>query len=172
MAGTYRVREQGREVEVEVLADDGRHAQVRVGERTFALQTRALPSGAIAVLTGAGRRRIFRTWRDASGLHLSEGACGHTYDVVDERTLWLSGGPGGQTLDGGRVVASMPGRVVGIPVSLGDEVTEGAVVAVLEAMKMENDVRAPISGCVVEIAVEAGVAVETGQLLLRIETPD
>ena len=63
----------------------------------------------------------------------------------------------------------MPGRVVKLTASVGDTMQAGDIVAVLEAMKMENDVKTPVDGVVVEVAVEAGEAVETGQLLMRLE---
>ena len=47
--------------------------------------------------------------------------------------------------------------------------TDGGVVAVLEAMKMENDVKAPGGGRVVAVAVQEGAAVEAGALLVQLE---
>ncbi|MSP90432.1 MAG: biotin/lipoyl-binding protein [Myxococcales bacterium] len=69
----------------------------------------------------------------------------------------------------GRILASMPGRVVRVPVQVGDVVPPNGVVAVLEAMKMENDVRSPAGGRVVQVAVQEGVAVEAGALLVQLE---
>jgi pyruvate carboxylase subunit B len=63
----------------------------------------------------------------------------------------------------------MPGRVVRVPVAVGDVVAPGTVVAVLEAMKMENDVKSPGGGKVVAIAVSEGAAVEAGALLVQLE---
>ena len=68
-----------------------------------------------------------------------------------------------------RIVAPMPGRVVRILVAAGDEVELRQPVIVVEAMKMENELRAPKAGRVKEVAVEAGASVESGRLLLVIE---
>lgn len=68
-----------------------------------------------------------------------------------------------------RIVAPMPGRVVRVLVSAGDEVELRQPVIVVEAMKMENELRAPKAGRVKEVAVEAGASVESGRLLLVIE---
>ncbi|MBF6568182.1 MAG: hypothetical protein IVW54_04810 [Candidatus Binataceae bacterium] len=65
--------------------------------------------------------------------------------------------------------AMMPGRVVSVLVSLGDEVATGAGVLVIEAMKMENELKAPKSGKVIEIRVVPGQTVEKGELLVIIE---
>ena len=65
--------------------------------------------------------------------------------------------------------ATLPGLVVRINVAEGDEVEEGAALLTLEAMKMQNEVRAPRAGRVAAIGVSAGQPVATGVLLLRIE---
>jgi biotin carboxyl carrier protein len=58
---------------------------------------------------------------------------------------------------------------VAVAVAVGDEVEQGASLLTIEAMKMQNEVRAPRPGRVVEIVVAAGVAVATGAPLLRLE---
>ncbi len=68
-----------------------------------------------------------------------------------------------------RIVAPMPGRVVRILVAAGDAVELRQPVIVIEAMKMENELRAPKAGRVKDVAVEAGASVESGRLLLVIE---
>jgi biotin carboxyl carrier protein len=68
-----------------------------------------------------------------------------------------------------RVIAPMPGRVVRLLVSRGDEVTARQGVVVVEAMKMENELRSPKAGRVKEVAVAAGASVEAGRVLVVIE---
>ena len=64
------------------------------------------------------------------------------------------------------VRAPMPSRIVRIDVSVGDEVTVGQSLIVLEAMKMENTLKAGQNGIVSQVAVVAGKAVEKGALLI------
>jgi biotin carboxyl carrier protein len=59
----------------------------------------------------------------------------------------------------------MPGKVVRVLVEKGQEVKAGASLVVVEAMKMENELRAPRAGRVVELPVREGQAVESGALL-------
>lgn len=66
------------------------------------------------------------------------------------------------------VSATLPGLVVAVAVGVGDEVEEGAPLLTIEAMKMQNEVRAPRSGRVIEVSVTAGVTVATGASLLRL----
>jgi Biotin-requiring enzyme len=67
------------------------------------------------------------------------------------------------------IVAPMPGRVVRVLVAAGDPVDARQPVVVVEAMKMENELRAPRAGQVKEIAVAPGTSVEAGRVLAVIE---
>jgi biotin carboxyl carrier protein len=67
------------------------------------------------------------------------------------------------------IKAPMPGRVVRVLVAAGDAVTARQALVVVEAMKMENELRTPKDGKVREIAVAPGAAVETGAVLIVIE---
>jgi acetyl/propionyl-CoA carboxylase alpha subunit len=68
-----------------------------------------------------------------------------------------------------RVTAPMPGRVVRVLVHPDDEVAAGQGLIVIEAMKMENELRAGRAGRVREVTVTAGAAVEAGRLLVVID---
>lgn len=68
----------------------------------------------------------------------------------------------------GTLRAPMPGRMVAVLVSVGDTVTSGQRVAVLEAMKMENELRAPMDGIVAAVPVQAGQSVEKNTVIIEI----
>jgi biotin carboxyl carrier protein len=63
----------------------------------------------------------------------------------------------------------MSGRVVQVLVHSEQAVQEGDSLVIVEAMKMETEIRSPVSGLVKEVQVQPGMAVETGQLLLVVE---
>ena len=67
------------------------------------------------------------------------------------------------------VVATMPGRIVRVLVAPGDRVTVRQAVVVVEAMKMENEMRAPKDGVVCEVRVAPGAAIDTGAVLVVID---
>jgi acetyl-CoA/propionyl-CoA carboxylase biotin carboxyl carrier protein len=63
------------------------------------------------------------------------------------------------------IVSPMQGTVLSVAVAEGDEVETGQVICIVEAMKMENEVRAPRAGTVGELSVAAGQQVTTGQVI-------
>jgi biotin carboxyl carrier protein len=67
---------------------------------------------------------------------------------------------------GGTVVAPMPGTVLQVAVKIGDRVSKGQTLLVLEAMKMENEIMAPAAGVVSELNITQGVSVNAGDILV------
>ena len=70
--------------------------------------------------------------------------------------------------EGEEVLAPTPGNIMSISVNVGDEVKEGQTLLVMEAMKMESDVKSPHTGKILSIAVAAGDTVQASDLLLTI----
>lgn len=69
------------------------------------------------------------------------------------------------TAEGERVLSQLPGTVLAVKVNVGDVVKAGDVVAVVEAMKMENDMVAPCDGTVKQVVVKKGDNVASGAVL-------
>lgn len=93
-----------------------------------------------------------------------------TADVQDERSQLLASRRAAPTVDSGEVSirAPMPGLVVAIPVTEGQEVKAGQTVVILESMKMQNELKAPRDGVVQRISVEEGKSVEMNKPLITI----
>jgi biotin carboxyl carrier protein len=91
-------------------------------------------------------------------------------DVLDERRQRMRAAGGRFSVEGPQVVAApMPGKVVKILVKAGEAVKEGQGLVVVEAMKMENELKSPKDGTVNEIAAVEGSAVEGGAKLVVVE---
>lgn len=71
----------------------------------------------------------------------------------------------------GVVSSSIPGKIITVEVETGQQVAEGDVILILEAMKMQNEVAAPITGTVIEINCAAGENIEANLPLVVIEPP-
>ena len=118
--------------------------------------------------------------RSSREIHISPGgAPGEMLVGIDGKsvTVVVNGRRSGHAAaDGGAhargeqvVVAPMPGRVVRWLVASGDEVNARQPIVVVEAMKMENELRSPKAGRVKEVVVKAGESVEAGRVLAVIE---
>ena len=71
----------------------------------------------------------------------------------------------------GVVSSSIPGKIISISVSQDEFVSEGDVIMILEAMKMQNEIQAPISGKITELNCEPGYSIEANSPLMVIEPP-
>ncbi len=94
-------------------------------------------------------------------------------EVVDERTRAIREltGAGAAASGPKPIAAPMPGLVVKVDVSEGDAVEPGQGVVIVEAMKMENELKAEAEGVVARIHVSAGDTVTKGQVLVDFEAP-
>ncbi len=145
--GAFRFSLDGREIEGEVLQPEPGVFAFKVGHRIFEFHVSTLPgieTRRVVTATGTTDMRII------DRKHRSPG------DEADG--------------DGQRVMlAPMPGKVVAILAAVGDTVERGQGVLVVEAMKMQNEVKAARDGVVSEIKVSAGDTVSAGQVLARLE---
>jgi len=91
-------------------------------------------------------------------------------NLMDERRVRTGAGQAGGKAQGRQTVSvPMPGKVIAVIVNEGDKVEKGQGLVIVEAMKMENEVRSPIAGEVKEIKVRQGETIEAGAALLIVE---
>lgn len=70
---------------------------------------------------------------------------------------------------GEKVTAPMPGTILDVKVSVGDTVTKGQAIMILEAMKMENDIVAPCDGKITSVTVKKGDTVNSSDTLATVQ---
>ncbi len=159
-----------RSVEVEVHVD-GEGVLVSLDGRKARWDVVATPGGGYSILRPDGRQAEAVPRRSPEGgMKVRVGAEQVTLELLDELTARAQAVAGkGVSRGSGEVKAAIPGRVLRVLAGPGDQVSQGQPVVVLEAMKMENDVRAPRDGVVRSVEVAAGQAVGTGQVLLVLE---
>lgn len=91
-------------------------------------------------------------------------------EIIDAESRYLRNRSGvTQLLSENTISSPMPGKVIKIPVSIGDEVKKGDTVITISAMKMESEYKSPIDGKVMKIHVAEGSTVEANQKLIEIE---
>lgn len=71
--------------------------------------------------------------------------------------------------EGDPITAPMPGKILDIKVNVGDVVTENQVLAVLEAMKLENEIVAPRAGTITAVVATKGAPIDVGQTIVIIQ---
>lgn len=94
---------------------------------------------------------------------------GSTYQVeVEEVAAGAAPAPrpAAPVAGGQQVKSPMPGTILDIRVAAGDAVKKGAVLCILEAMKMENEIMAPADGTVAQVVAAKGASVNAGDLLI------
>jgi acetyl/propionyl-CoA carboxylase alpha subunit len=89
-------------------------------------------------------------------------------DIFDLRDL-RAAGRSGSTQGRQEITSPMPGKVVHVLVNAGDNVEEGQGVVVVEAMKMQNEMKSPKAGTVAEIRTRPDATVSAGEVLIVIE---
>jgi pyruvate carboxylase subunit B len=163
----YHVRLGDRTVEVE-LGEEGVRVDGRPVDAAL-LHTDGTPVRGLVVDAAMHRLVADRGPRGRWKVHLRGRAL--ELDVVDERTKAIQDmtGAGAVAIGPRPVVAPMPGMVVKVEVAEGDEVKAGQGIVIVEAMKMENELKASGAGRVVRVHVRRGDAVEKDQVLVDLE---
>ena len=91
----------------------------------------------------------------------------YEFALVDPRRALLAGA-GGPGAGGGLLSSPMPGKIVKLLVKPGDPVQEGQTLLVMEAMKMQNELKTTTAGTVTTVHVQEGATVETGAALITV----
>jgi biotin carboxyl carrier protein len=164
----YFVALGAREIAVDVTALSGGGFDVRVEGKPISVDV--APAGGALSLIIEGR--VVDLVLDGSPPQINFASFGPSggASIETERTRSSADARGGRAARASQefVVAPMPGRIVRVLVSPGAQIEVGTPLIVIEAMKMENELRAGHAGTVAEIVVRPGDAVEGGAKLIRI----
>jgi biotin carboxyl carrier protein len=152
---------------VEVAGERGRK-EIRIDGRVVAVDWLRLPGNRYSLLID-GRVYDLSVRVDGESCTVSDRNGTRTLRVLEPRKKALSPSTDAGRSGLQRICAEMPGKVVRVSVSVGDTVAENDAMVVLEAMKMQNEIRAPRSGTIREVRVEPGRTVGTGELLVSLE---
>ncbi|MCZ6828363.1 MAG: sodium-extruding oxaloacetate decarboxylase subunit alpha [Gammaproteobacteria bacterium] len=126
---------------------------------TAAAATQAATEAAVYTVTVSGQSYV---------VQVAEGASGDIESVVPAAAPGPAATPAAASGGGSPIPAPLAGNIVEVNVSPGDPVQAGDVIVILEAMKMETEVRAPRAGSVVSVSVKQGDSVAVGDALLML----
>ena len=164
---TYEVTIEAKTYRVELV----RHSSgwsCKLDGHDFPFDVTSLQNGLLSVLVEG---KSYEVRQEVAGSETSV-VVGHERfktTVRDPRSLRARGREDDSAQGPKRIVAPMPGKVVRVVAPPGTEVEAGQPVLVIEAMKMQNELKAPKKGRVKRITVSEGAAVEAGQTLAEVE---
>jgi biotin carboxyl carrier protein len=141
--------------------------EVEVGGRTQNVDVVPVPGGWSLLLDGRSYEVAVDVEQGRATVHVN----GQPLSVTLPGARRFGRGRGSQDADASgprRIVAPMPGRIVKVLVRTGDAVTPRQGLVVVEAMKMENELRAPGAGTVTDVKVVEGASVEANAVLVVI----
>ena len=133
---------------------DGERVSAEVGARHYDLEAREIEPGSYLVFLGDKVREV---------------RVDDTIKIIDPKRLRSGQNSGGHHHGVAEIVAPMPGKVVRVHVEPGATVEKGVGVIVVEAMKMQNEMKSPRSGVVVSVKVKPGDTVNAGDVLAVLE---
>ncbi|HFC10078.1 MAG TPA: acetyl-CoA carboxylase biotin carboxyl carrier protein subunit [Chloroflexi bacterium] len=154
------------EFEVEIL--DERH--VAVNGRVYEVDMAAVSGQPLYSLLADHRSFEGYVYEADGQWQVLMGGTLYEARVEDEqlRRLRLAGGGGGKDSGPFLLKAPMPGLVVSVPVTEGQEVKKGDVLVVLESMKMQNELKSPKAGKVEKVKVSDGQTVDQGEVMVTV----
>ncbi|HEV2800574.1 MAG TPA: biotin/lipoyl-containing protein [Pyrinomonadaceae bacterium] len=155
------------------LQREGARVEASVEGRRYQLEARETEAGAFLLLSSGGRVYECRAGRGATqgdgAREVQIGDAVFQVKLADPKRLRGGRGAGAEASGRAQVAASMPGKVVRVLVAVGAQVEAGDGLVVVEAMKMQNELKSPKSGTVVEVRAEAGATVNAGDVLVTVE---
>ena len=150
--------------------EEGRVA-AEIGDRVYSLDVRETQPDAFLFFLGANVHECRVTERAGSKGTFVVTMRGRSYEVtvVDPKRLRSAQNSDRHHHGVAEILAPMPGKIVRVQVEAGATVEKGAGVVVVEAMKMQNEMKSPRDGVVVSINVKPGDTVNAGDVLAVIE---
>jgi biotin carboxyl carrier protein len=140
---------------------------LKIGAKAYTVEVGDMIAGQVQVAVN-GKSFDVSVERGAAAASLARPAIAVPAPVAKMPVPPPAASPATAAVESGVVSAPIPGLILAIKVNVGDAVESGQCVAIMEAMKMENDLTAPLAGIVQEIMVQKGAEVSTGQVIMRI----
>lgn len=160
---------EGEQHEIEIKTD-GLKVYARIGEREYEVEAREVEPNTYLFNLGGKIFECYVAPKNAAGVNrVRQGTITFDLKLSDPKRLRGAQAFGGAAEGTAQIVTQMPGKVVRVVVEQGAEVKQGDSVIVVEAMKMQNEMKAPKDGVVKEIRAEAGATVNAGDVLAVIE---
>jgi biotin carboxyl carrier protein len=113
--------------------------------------------------------RVLQRPESGTAIDVTLATANYTVTLTDPKRLRGASGAGAHGDEAARIIAPMPGKIVRVLVSAGEQVEAGAGIVVVEAMKMQNEMKSPKAGTVSSLNVQVGETVNAGDVLAVVE---
>jgi biotin carboxyl carrier protein len=142
-----------------------------INGRQYSIELRELTGGEYLFIYGSDVYKCRVEAREDSNNSFAVITRGVSYDItiIDPKRLRSARGSAGHDHGAAQIISPMPGKVVHVLVKAGTKVEAGTGIVVVEAMKMQNEMKSPKAGVVISINAEAGATVNAGDVLAVIE---
>jgi biotin carboxyl carrier protein len=152
------------------LRDEGRRIFAEIDGRAYELEVKETGSGNLLISQGrVFNCRVESVPESGRPVDVFVGPQRYSVTLIDPKRLGGASSAGAQGDGAARILAPMPGKVVRVLVAAGDQVEANAGLVVVEAMKMQNEMKSPKAGKIVSLKVEAGDTVNAGDVLAVVE---
>ena len=161
----------GRTAEVTELKREGNMITLQVDDEIYEVDALKVGEG-IYSLIYKGKSYNIEMIENASPRHYTVNSRSNIYEVevIDAQSRYRASRSKGDTMDtGNTIISPMPGKVVKIPVKVGDAVEAGQTLIIISAMKMESEFKAKKAGVVKFIYVKEGDTIDANKLLVVVE---
>ena len=156
---------------VEVLKQFENMLEIKVDDKIYQVDLMHNDEGIFSILSN-GQSFNIELVPQSKPKHFTAYTLYDSYDieVIDAESRYRRNRSGASPLSSeNNIISPMPGKVVKIPVSVGDEVKKGDTLITISAMKMESEYKAPKDGKISKINVSEGSTVDANQVLIEIE---
>jgi biotin carboxyl carrier protein len=164
----------GRTAQVTELKRDGNIVTIQVDDEVYEIDALKVGDGIYSMIY-KGRSYNIEMIESSSPRHFTVNSFHNSYEVevIDAQTRYRQSRSKGDSADSGNTVISpMPGKVVKIPVKVGDTVEAGQTLIIVSAMKMESEFKAKAAGVVKSIHSAEGDTIDANKVLVVVEPRD
>jgi biotin carboxyl carrier protein len=167
----YEISIEHRNAKVELLNRAGHKALIKVDDLKYDIDIVEVENGVYSILYNGHSYNVELIRGESSKKFIvNTFAKSFNVEVIDAESKYISNRNQGMEVEGSNQIASpMPGKIVKIPVQVGETVTTGQTLIVVEAMKMQSEFKATGDKIVQAILVKEGDTVDSHQVMIKLE---
>lgn len=164
------IRIGNRIAEVELLSKEGNTVKLTIDGKEYEVDVVMVENGSCSILHD-GKSYNAELIRSDNGKNykVSTHFSSYNVDIIDSKAKYLRLKKGGEERQDNKIISPMPGKVVSVPVKVGDRMKAGDTVIVVEAMKMQSNYKVTSDCIIKEILVKEGDTINNNQELILLD---